>query len=621
MTPAFRRPRRPLRPGDREPRLAFYGISNPIHFDILPGNGSTSRSGQSTAAVNVLDPALGAAPFRSPLTPLSSRSASTPDALLRSPIRTFAVPPTTFATAADAARRRRLPVASNRGVSRDARRRPGSRHADLRHHGRRRPRLGRHRRQARRASTCRRSAAPTDQLRARRELRAGHARQPNPDRRHALQLRGRRRSPATSLYLYSPGRLRGRRRPFTLGPGRDAGPRGRLRQPRNERDARSIGPVRIAHGDRQRRRSPATRPLAAGRRRTGAASATLLRGADDAADALGAGSTSTLFTGARDAEISILGLYSLDRRDTATLTLFGAGRDACAGRAPFTIAIRTSLSSSTPRRRPSASTREPGDVVRVTSPPGRSQPYVLVLDPGTPDVAPSLPVQPLDRRRSFPTRASSSEPTSTELRHRPLPLQSRSGDASSVVSVTYYPLYGAAGSRSTQRTSRSRRRRARSLADVLTTSSGSPPGRARSSSPRTCRSPPPCASARARRRRLRQLRARVAGTGGSPRPRRTAFGLPADRDAGRTCSSTTAGAAGTVTVTGFLADGTPAGQVAVALGDHAPGRLDSVFAALGVTNQPAGRDPHRRPGRDERLRLDRRRRRRHRRHGPRRPCD
>ena len=44
-----------------------------------------------------------------------------------------------------------------------------------------------------------------------------------------------------------------------------------------------------------------------------------------------------------------------------------------------------------------------------------------------------------------------------------------------------------------------------------------------------------------------------------------------------------------MTVTGFLADGTQAGQVQVSLGDHAPGRLDSVFAAFGVTNQPGGR--------------------------------
>ncbi len=49
------------------------------------------------------------------------------------------------------------------------------------------------------------------------------------------------------------------------------------------------------------------------------------------------------------------------------------------------------------------------------------------------------------------------------------------------------------------------------------------------------------------------------------------------------------GIAGTITVTGFRADGTTAGPVAVALGDHQPGRLDSVFAAMGVTDQTAGR--------------------------------
>jgi hypothetical protein len=42
-------------------------------------------------------------------------------------------------------------------------------------------------------------------------------------------------------------------------------------------------------------------------------------------------------------------------------------------------------------------------------------------------------------------------------------------------------------------------------------------------------------------------------------------------------------------VTGFRADGTEAGEVQVPLGDHSPGRLDSVFAAFGITNQPGGR--------------------------------
>ena len=47
--------------------------------------------------------------------------------------------------------------------------------------------------------------------------------------------------------------------------------------------------------------------------------------------------------------------------------------------------------------------------------------------------------------------------------------------------------------------------------------------------------------------------------------------------------------AGSVTVTGFRADGSEAGSVEVPLGDHQPGRLDTVFAAFGITNQPGGR--------------------------------
>jgi hypothetical protein len=44
-----------------------------------------------------------------------------------------------------------------------------------------------------------------------------------------------------------------------------------------------------------------------------------------------------------------------------------------------------------------------------------------------------------------------------------------------------------------------------------------------------------------------------------------------------------------VTITGFKADGTQAGTVEVPLGDHAAGRLNSVFAVFGITNQPGGR--------------------------------
>ena len=55
------------------------------------------------------------------------------------------------------------------------------------------------------------------------------------------------------------------------------------------------------------------------------------------------------------------------------------------------------------------------------------------------------------------------------------------------------------------------------------------------------------------------------------------------------CSLYNRGLPGMITVTGFRADGTTVGPVLRSLGDHASGRLDSVFAALGVTDQAAGR--------------------------------
>ena len=49
------------------------------------------------------------------------------------------------------------------------------------------------------------------------------------------------------------------------------------------------------------------------------------------------------------------------------------------------------------------------------------------------------------------------------------------------------------------------------------------------------------------------------------------------------------GAAGSVTVTGFRSDGTEAGHLSVPLGSQSAGFLGGVFAALGVSNQAAGR--------------------------------
>ena len=49
------------------------------------------------------------------------------------------------------------------------------------------------------------------------------------------------------------------------------------------------------------------------------------------------------------------------------------------------------------------------------------------------------------------------------------------------------------------------------------------------------------------------------------------------------------GLAGAITVIGFRPDGTAVGPITVSLGDHAAGRLDSVFTALGVSDQIAGR--------------------------------
>jgi len=112
-----------------------------------------------------------------------------------------------------------------------------------------------------------------------------------------------------------------------------------------------------------------------------------------ATDAVGSGSTRTLFTGARDSDVSVFGFYSHSGAD-ATVALVAPD-----GTVRGTRRLRISANGSA-EFNPAASVvdadAEPGDTIRVTVASGTLLPYVNVLDTGSGDVATSLPASPMN---------------------------------------------------------------------------------------------------------------------------------------------------------------------------------------------------------------------------------
>ncbi|HYK41409.1 MAG TPA: hypothetical protein VE007_03405 [Thermoanaerobaculia bacterium] len=107
-----------------------------------------------------------------------------------------------------------------------------------------------------------------------------------------------------------------------------------------------------------------------------------------AVDAVGAGSTKTLFTGARDSDVSVFGFYSSNGAE-ATIALVAPD-----GTVRGTTRLRISPNGSqefNPAASVVGAVPEPGDTIRVTVASGSLLPYVNVLDTGSGDVASSQP--------------------------------------------------------------------------------------------------------------------------------------------------------------------------------------------------------------------------------------
>jgi hypothetical protein len=188
------------------------------------------------------------------------------------------------------------------------------------------------------------------------------------------------------LYLFSPGFFAARTT-FTLAPGQTAlltdafGDLGSATIP-------FVGPVRILVTSGPADRLVATVRSAKARADGGAFG--YLVPASPVSEALGAGSSRTLFTGAQESEESAFGFYTPSGAE-AVFTLV-APDGTVRGTIPISITSNIAEEFS-----PAASafglSAEPGDVIRVDVVSGALYAYVRIEDSGTRDVALSLPAK------------------------------------------------------------------------------------------------------------------------------------------------------------------------------------------------------------------------------------
>jgi streptogramin lyase len=188
------------------------------------------------------------------------------------------------------------------------------------------------------------------------------------------------------LYLFSPGFFAARTA-FTLAPGATSlipdafGDLGSATVP-------FVGPVRILVTSGPADRLVANVRTAQARADGGAFGYSV--DATSVSEALGEGSTRTLFTGARETETSVLGYYTPSGAE-AVFTLL-APDGTVRGSLPISITSNIAEELS-----PAASAfgvaAEPGDVIRVDVVSGTLYAYVRIVDDGTEDVALSLPAK------------------------------------------------------------------------------------------------------------------------------------------------------------------------------------------------------------------------------------
>ncbi len=552
---------------------SFYGISAPVHFDFFQGNVYVT-SGQAAAAVNIIDPNRAAA-IRATLVPLELDVRSIPS-LIRVDTRTFPVTPTTFTTEATVLPEADFEVASNPAF-------PGTLVNQI-------PvtqaygidveggyvwfgaggNLVRLEMQTIGALTD--TSVP---------VASSLAGQANDRIRIDLTLSNVGTTPIVgdALFMHSAGTFAARNE-FALAAGEtrvipdaflNIGSFGNL--------ANGNVRIRALAGNAADLRAT----VRSARVTPGGAAYGYALGAVPITESLGPGSSSILFTGARETEVSILGMYTLEGA-VGEFTLV-APDGTVRGVRPFNIAVNT-REEFNPAASAFGVAAEPGDIVRVSVTSGSLQPYVNILDLGTFDVATSVPVSAL---------ADSIIPSSGILIGAnetsfvtDLYLSNPSAASAASVSVTFYSLYGSGPpvTASVELAPLESLTIESVLLELFGLTSGQGSLFLDSSSPVAAAIR---VGARTAGADYAGFAPAIDGAAGIANESAIAIGLPQTQFRRTNLLFFNRGLAGSVTVTGFRADGSEAGSVQVPLGDHAAGRLDSVFAALGVTNQPGGR--------------------------------
>jgi streptogramin lyase len=382
------------------------------------------------------------------------------------------------------------------------------------------------------------------------------------------------------LYLFSPGFFAARTT-FTVGPGQttllaDAfGDLGSATIP-------FVGPVRILVTSGPADQLVATVRTAQARADGGSFGYSVR--ASSASDALGSGSARTLFTGARESDLSAFGFYTPSGAE-AVFTLV-APDGTVRGSLPISITSNIAEEFS-PASSAFGVPAQPGDVIRVDVVSGTLFAYVRIVDAGTGDVALSLPAKATGDA-VFPNAGTAVGLFETSF-VSDLFLSNADTAREANVKISYFPL-GSSGAPATA-TLTLPPGGSQAVVNVLETLFGVPVGQGAL----LVESDADVASS------LRVAAVKSEGdfatlalpieTGGTVPPGGSAFVIGELQSATRRTNLLlyNRGAAGTVTVIALNGNNDEIGRLEVEVGDHQAVRVDSVLPALGSEEERNGR--------------------------------
>jgi streptogramin lyase len=552
---------------------SYYGVNNPIHFDFHLGRVYVTSGNTTKSSVTVIDPGL-ATPLSQILTPQTLDVGSTPNGIAVA-LRTTTISPTDFETVAEPMPEAEVtvsgnsaypgllttsyPTESNWGIAVSGGIVWTGTNGDI-------------------ARLNLQSVGGPNDVSV--PVATSVSGQPNDRVRIDLTLsnRGTAAVGGEALFMYSPG-AGAVRKTFTLAPGttqfiQDAfGNVGNSVSPAN-------GAVRVraltgsASDLAMTVRSTRVRP-------DGSSYGYALLPAP-VSGSLQPGSSAILFTGSRDTEASILGLYSLEG-GKGVLTL-AAPDGTVRGTLPLELAKNT-----TAQYNPAAIAfgvdPEPGDIIRVSVESGSLQAYVNILDLGSYDIATSIPV--IATADSVIPNAGQTQGGGGKNYVSELFLSNPDPDTAAEVSIAYYPINVEGPPQSATVTLAPLESRA--IPDFLPTLYGVLTGQG---SFLIESNVPVAAAVRIAAQysfgNYAGFAPAIDGAAGIDGGSGIAIGLPQSSARRTNLLLYNRGVAGTITVTGFNGDGTQAGQLALELPDHGSSRLNSVFSAWGITNPGNG---------------------------------